>query len=81
MRMLTSAHAGPMLRINCPIFQPLALPSTPRFSPTPPHIGSSTSTADINMPGSSSVGHSSDRSVSDLDYMLEYAVLDPKSED
>ncbi len=53
------------------------------FFPTPPHMRSSTSTADINMPGSSSVEHSSDLSISDLDYMLgdNSSVLDPKSED
>jgi hypothetical protein len=32
-RMRTSALAGLMLRINCPIFQPLACPLT---SPSPP---------------------------------------------
>jgi hypothetical protein len=56
-RMWTPALASPMLRINCPIFQPLARPQTSPFPPTLPCMRTFTSTDDINMPDSSSIRH------------------------
>jgi hypothetical protein len=60
-RMQTSTHTGPMLRINCPIFQPhsascLALDIP--FFPHPSKHANITVYDDINMPESSSVGNS-----------------------
>jgi hypothetical protein len=38
-KLLTSAHAGPMLRVNCPVFSPFAQPPlAPFFSPSRPHM-------------------------------------------
>ncbi len=51
-RKRTCALSGPMLRIILPIFSPLTLP------PSHPHMRSFTITEDINVPESSSVGHS-----------------------
>jgi hypothetical protein len=50
MRMRTSPHAIPMLRINCPVFQPLAPPQTDPFPPplyTCEHFLAMTSTCPI----------------------------------
>jgi hypothetical protein len=51
----TSSLAGPMLRVDCTIFSPLAWPPLPPFPPF--HMGTLTTIDDINMPESSSLGH------------------------
>jgi hypothetical protein len=63
-RLRTFALASPMLRINCPVFQPLVWPPTPLFSPSLPQMQTFTITEDINirnllLPGTVSVSSTS----------------------
>jgi hypothetical protein len=58
--MRTSTRAGPMLKINCPIFQHCSAPCMAHnipFFPIHPHMQKFTDNDDINMPDSSYVGH------------------------
>jgi hypothetical protein len=56
--MRTSPLADHLLKINCPIFGPLARSSLPPFSPSRPHMRALMATDYITMHGSSSVRHS-----------------------
>jgi hypothetical protein len=58
MKKRISILAGPMIRVNCCIFSPLAWPL---FSPSCPHMRILMTTDDINMPQSSSVEHTNQK--------------------